>query len=125
MAEVIWSEPALSDLDANGRSEAHEETAGVTFVDWSDPEEMLGLLIEYVQDEAGLEASDRERAAFLRRLARELIGAADRVFESAEEMATVLRKIENGQPQEFAHDPVMDHVAACIDELQRIAGSSS
>lgn len=97
----------------------------MTLIDWSDPEAMLGRLVEYVQDEAGVAQNDRRRAAFLRQLSRELLDAAERPFQSAEETAAILRGIENEQPRELAGDPVMVHVAACIDELDRIASGTS
>ena len=40
----------------------------MSIIDWSDPEEMLGLLVDSVRDELMEERSDRERAKFLRSL---------------------------------------------------------
>ena len=36
----------------------------MSLIDWSDPEEMLGLLVEYIRDELIEEQRDRRRAAF-------------------------------------------------------------
>ena len=93
----------------------------MTLIDWSDPETMLGLLLEYVQDEATVE-TDRDRAAFLHHLAREL--AALESSQSAADIAANLRRGESDQPREFVADPVMGHLTACIEELDRIAATT-
>ena len=58
---------------------SQEET--VAFIDWSDPEEMFGLLVEYVTDE-GAEAEDSRRRNFLSKLRRKLEELQER-FEKA------------------------------------------
>lgn len=50
----------------------------MSIIDWSDPDEMLGLLAEYVQDECLEEHSDRERVVFLRELSRSVKSLASR-----------------------------------------------
>lgn len=92
----------------------------MSLIDWSDPDEMLGLLVEYVADEAVASEDDSGRANFLDHLTLELTAAAERDFQSVEQMVATLRDIQESQPREFAHDSVMSHVAACIDELDRI-----
>jgi hypothetical protein len=99
-----------------------EETAAMTLIDWSDPEMMLGLLVEYVEDEATVE-SDRDRAAFLRHLARGLMDGAPESGQSASDIAKYLRCIRSDQPREFVADPVLVHLTACIEELDRIAAT--
>ena len=100
----------------------------MSLIDWSDPEEMLGLLLEYVADETLASHNDPERARFLEELSRDLATVAEQNFDSVELIAQALREICDSQPKEVAADPVMTHVEACIEELQRIsvgrAGSS-
>jgi hypothetical protein len=93
----------------------------LSLIDWSDPEEMVGLLVEYVADERNASHLDPDRASFLDRLSREIVAVADRNFTSVEAMAAAMRDVVEGQPGEFANDPVMGHVEACIEELHRIA----
>jgi hypothetical protein len=93
----------------------------MTFIDWSDREEMLGLLVEYVADEKIGAGADRERARFLENLAEELGVAADEVASvPAEQTIRRLRMISNSQPGEFSGDAVLAHLEACIEELERI-----
>jgi hypothetical protein len=96
----------------------------MSLIDWSDPEEMLGLLTEYVADEAAAERDDRDRAAFLRELSRAL-QSLERGLASVDGIEPALRDIRDAQPTEFAGDPVMVHVEACIEELQRIAAGDT
>lgn len=93
----------------------------MSLIDWSDADAMLGLLVEYVADEAVAAQGDHERSAFLDQLSRELFATSEAQLESADEIAHALREIHNGQPREFADDPVMSHVAACVEELTRIS----
>lgn len=91
-----------------------------TLIDWSDPEEMLGLLCEYVADEK-LGARDDERVRFLAGLSSELAGLADRAPDlPADEVIEQLRAIDEFYRDDFAGDPVLTHVEACIEELERI-----
>ena len=92
----------------------------MSLIDWADPEEMLGLLLEYVADETVASHDDADRDHFLNQLARELGDIAEQVFESVDRIALALREIHDSQPREFASDPVMAHVEACIEELHRI-----
>lgn len=92
-----------------------------TLIDWSDPEEMLGLLCEYVADEASDAHDDRERARFLAELSAELANLARRAPDlPADEVIEQLRAIDAFQHGDFAGDPVLTHVEACIEELERI-----
>ena len=92
-------------------------------IDWSDPDEMVGLLIEYVNDEATA-SHDDERVDFLRQLASDLENLAAQEFTSVEQMAGAMRETREAQPSEFLGDDVMMHVDACIEELQRIGSES-
>lgn len=91
----------------------------MSLIDWSDPEEMLGLLVEYVADETVASRHDADRADFLHQLSRELGALAGQELES-DRIHLTLQEIRDSQPTEFANDPVMTHVEACIEELHRI-----
>lgn len=96
-----------------------------TLIDWSDPEEMLGLLCEYVADEK-LDTQDDERVRFLAELSSELAGLAIRAPDlPADELIEQLRAIDALQREDFAGDPVLTHVEACIEELERIQSQSA
>ena len=93
----------------------------MSFIDWSDREEMVGLLVEYVADEKIEAAADQERARFLENLAEELGVVADKVSSaSADQTIRMLRTISDSQPVEFIGDAVLTHLEACIEELVRI-----
>lgn len=96
----------------------------MTFIDWSDADEMFGLLCEYVADERADAEGDRERRRFLAELGAELADLADG-FSTMPESETIsrLREILASQPAEFADDPVLIHVRDCIEELERIRRS--
>jgi len=94
----------------------------MSLIDWSDPEEMFGLLIEYVDDEA-IASHDAARSNFLHELSRELGAVADRGFGSAAGIEQTLREVHDSQPTEFAADEVMAHMEACIEELHRIGSA--
>jgi hypothetical protein len=97
-----------------------------TLIDWSDPEEMLGLLCEYVADEKLDAQGDEERVRFLAELSSELAGLAVRAPDlSLDEVLEQLRAIDAVQREDFAGDPVLTHVEACIEELERIQSQSA
>lgn len=95
----------------------------MSLIDWSDPEEMLGLLIEYVADEA-IGETDEERAAFLRELWSDLDDLSSRQFEAVDGIADAICEIRATQPAEFLSDAVIAHVDACVEELRRIGSDS-
>lgn len=93
----------------------------MTFINWSDSEEMLGLLAEYVSDEKGDPQNDQLRVRFLTDLSAELVDLASHGAEmSSDEAIERLRALHASQADDFAGDPVLTHVEACIDELERI-----
>jgi hypothetical protein len=94
----------------------------MTFIDWSDPDEMLGLLVEYVADELADEHA-RDRAQFLEDLSRDLARLAASE-PSAEDIESSLMALVDSQAREFTADPVMEHLEACVDELRRIHGQT-
>lgn len=91
----------------------------MSLIDWSDPDEMLGLLVEYVADEA-MGESDADRAAFLRELSRDLEDLASRQFVTVDRITDAICAIRATQPAEFLNDAVIAHVDACVEELRRI-----
>jgi hypothetical protein len=94
----------------------------MTFIDWSDPEEMLGLLAEYVADERAGEGEDRERAEFLDDLGAALMDLVPQAQEwSVLEVGERLRELRDSQAPEFRGDPALVHLEDCIQELERIA----
>lgn len=93
----------------------------MTFIDWSDPEEMFGLLCEYVADERGDAGSDPARGRFLTELGEELEDLSEQFGElTHDEVIDRLRTIHRSQPAEFTDDSVLSHVRDCIEELERI-----
>lgn len=93
----------------------------MTLIDWSDSEEMLGLLLEYVADERIDAPRDSAREAFLTELStelRELTHGLEAM--SADEVIDRVRAIHRSHLEECAGDPVLVHVEACVEELERI-----
>jgi hypothetical protein len=77
----------------------------MSLIDWSDPDEMLGLLVEYVADEAATSHDDPDRDHFLNQLSRELGVLAVHELATADRIELSLRKIIDSQPRDFASDP--------------------
>jgi hypothetical protein len=92
----------------------------VTFINWSDSHEMLGLLAEYVVDERH-EANDPARAAFLASVLEDLEELTAQVEEMTDdESIATLRVIQESVSEEFRGDTVLQHIQDCIEELERI-----
>ena len=100
----------------------------MTFIDWSDSEEMLGLLSEYVADERNDTLHDPVREGFLTELSTELTElACEFDVLSPDAVIDRLRAIHSSKAEDFEDflgDPVLDHVEACIEELERIRRES-
>jgi len=96
----------------------------MTFINWSDPDEMLTLLTEYVSDELSQATHHRSRTEFLTALLEDLT-ALENEFSALSPDASLaaLRSIYEAQPGEFVSDSVLTHVEACIEELTRINAS--
>jgi hypothetical protein len=93
----------------------------MTFINWSDSDEMLGLLCEYVADEKNDSHNDRPRARFLAALSASLADLVDGASGmSADEVIGRLSEIHASRADDFADDPVLTHVKDCIEELERI-----
>ena len=93
----------------------------MSFINWSDSQEMLGLLSEYVADERHDSTEDPARAHFLAGVLEELGELTARVDETNDDDSiATLRTILESANGEFRDDPVLEHVQACIEELERI-----
>jgi hypothetical protein len=93
----------------------------VSFINWSDSHEMLGLLSEFVADERRDSTGDRARARFLAGVLEELGELTARIDETNDDDSiSKLRMILESADDEFRGDPVLDHVEACVEELERI-----
>jgi hypothetical protein len=90
------------------------------FVDFSDAEDMLELLVEYVTDECS-GAEDPQRRRFLSGLLESVTqlqeGAATM---SAAERIECLRDLHASVDPEFGADPVVQHLQDCAAELTRL-----
>jgi hypothetical protein len=95
----------------------------MSLIDWSDPYEMLGLLMEYVADERNA-SQDEDRFDFLRQLSIDLEKRALRDYDTTDHIAGAILEVRDSQPTEFLDDDVMTHVDACIEELHRISRGS-
>jgi hypothetical protein len=96
----------------------------MSIIDWSDPDEMLGLLAEYIRDEL-TETSDRERRPFLRALAAAIESLGSQELANVDDTLIRLRSISDSQPIEFSSDPALIHLGDCILELERIHAQQS
>ena len=93
----------------------------MTFIDWADPEEMFGLLCEYVADQLGDSRNESARRRFLAELSDDLDSLAEQFGTLTEhEVIGKLRGIRCVQQGEFERDPILEHLDACIEELERI-----
>jgi hypothetical protein len=91
----------------------------MTFIDWSDAEEMLDLLMEFVRDANNECGDDIARRRFLSQLLVDLKDVTaelpnvprDRFIQS-------LQAVYDSIDEEFKQDPVTGHIADCIVELR-------
>jgi len=92
----------------------------MAFVDFSDPEDMFELLVDYVTDELS-EADDSGRRKFLS-------GLLDSLGEMQDQFAGMtparridaLRELHRSVDAEFEGDPVVQHLEDCAAELERL-----
>src|SRR5438105_1890492 len=91
----------------------------MSFIDWSDPEGVFDMLVEYVADEKNDAQGDPRREQFLGKLVSQLTAAQTETQDLPEIMGK-LKQIVDSMPAEFVSDSVMDHLTACLEELERI-----
>jgi hypothetical protein len=95
----------------------------MSFINWSDSHEMLGLLSEFVADERHDSAGDPARRHFLTGVLQELGELTARIDQTNDDDAIgTLRTILESVDDEFRGDSVLEHISACIEELERIRG---
>ncbi|HJU39627.1 MAG TPA: hypothetical protein VJ724_08645 [Tahibacter sp.] len=93
----------------------------MSFIDWSDPEAMLSLLVEYVEDERGDCGDDARRRRLLDRLVAGLSDLETRLHRVPDdERCGALRDMAAAIDAEFDDDPVAQHLRDCAEELERI-----
>jgi hypothetical protein len=98
----------------------------MAFIDLSDPEEMLSLLIEYVEDEQSEADGDKRRHAFLSSLVETLVELEQEFTalsgtERVERLKIIIAEVD----REFEHDPVVEHFSTLVEELERINASTA
>ncbi|MDC8016205.1 hypothetical protein [Tahibacter soli] len=95
----------------------------MSFIDWSDPEALFSLLVEYVEDERA-DSRDDARRRFLDKLVAQLSDLETQLHRlSDEERSNALREMAAAVDAEFEDDPVVSHLSDCADELERATGS--
>ena len=92
----------------------------MSFVDWSDPEALLSLLVEHVEDERA--DADAARRRMLAQLLRQL-GEMERDpgTTDAAQRCDTLRQLAAEVDTAFGDDPVVQHLRDCADEFERLA----
>ena len=94
----------------------------MSLIDWSDPENLLDMLLEFVTDAKTESHGKVRRQRFLDYLVANLTAAQQRVSsDDLLETITQLRRIYDSIDPEYQEDPVVDHIKACTEELERIA----
>jgi hypothetical protein len=93
----------------------------MSFINWSDPEEMLSLLLEYVEGEWSESHADPRRRQWLSTLLEDL-SELERRFSAlaAGGRLAALHETSTAIDAEFASDPVAEHLAHCAEEIDRI-----
>jgi hypothetical protein len=96
----------------------------MTFIDWSDSEAMLGLLVEWIADER-LASEDPEREEFLAGLGAELSQlAAGHDTLPLDALIARMRAIHETGAVALPGDPALAHLSDCIVELERLRGEA-
>jgi hypothetical protein len=98
----------------------------MTFIDWSDPEALFDMLIEYTADEKKAAHGDSRRVRWLDQMLAQL--SAAQTLLAASDLPGVMTRLKHmigSIPPEFREDPVVDHFTACLEELERIKNQTS
>ena len=93
----------------------------MSFIDWSDPDSLFDMLVEYVSDEKIGAHGNSHREQFLGDLLSKLRDAQGSTQGLPDVMAR-LKEIMDSIEEEGRDDPVLDHLTACSEELERIKG---
>ncbi len=96
----------------------------MAFVDFSDPEDMFDLLVDYVTDERS-EAEDPARRRFLSGLLESLGELQDDVSLPPPQRIAALRSLHQSVDAQFEDDPVVRHLEDCAAELERLSERGS
>jgi hypothetical protein len=92
----------------------------MVFVDFSDAEDMLELLVEYMTDECSA-AEEPGRRRFLATLLESVTQLQEAsATMSAPERLQSLRDLHSAVDPEFEADPVVQHLVDCAAELERL-----
>jgi hypothetical protein len=89
----------------------------MSFIDWSDPEGMFDLFIEFIRDEINDSSGDAARQQFLQHLFKKVSTTESGTVADA---IKTLKAIQNAIDEEFKTDPVALHMTDFINELERI-----
>ena len=98
----------------------------MTFIDWSNPEELCNLLVEFIADESNETQEDESRLRFLCQLQNQIKRITEQ-FPRLDLATTIalLQRAYDSIDSEFENDSVVTHVSACIEELQRISNGAA
>jgi hypothetical protein len=98
----------------------------VSYIDWSDAEELFGLLVEFVEDELGESHDDPMRRRFLAKLDSDLMALQERITTmTPDESIAAFEEIQGSLEDDFEKDPVVEHLGAFVEELRRIRGEAA
>lgn len=98
----------------------------MSYIDWSDAEEMFGLLVEFVEDELGAAHNDPMRRRFLEKLDSDLIALQERITTmTIDESIDAFEEIRGSFEGDFENDPAVEHLEAFVEELGRIRGEAT
>lgn len=98
----------------------------MSYIDWSDAEELFGLLVEFVKDELGAAYDDPMRRRFLEKLDSDLIALQERITTmTIDESIDAFEEIRGSFEGDFKNDPVVEHLEAFVEELRRIRGEAT
>ncbi|NNF08269.1 MAG: hypothetical protein HKN21_16020 [Candidatus Eisenbacteria bacterium] len=91
-------------------------------IDWEDPQELFGMLMEFVADSRQETQSDAHRDEILGTLVEDL-EASQWLFEDAtpKEVAKRLRELEHRLEGLPPNDPVVEELTRCLEELDGLA----
>ena len=98
----------------------------MSYIDWSDAEDMFGLLVEFVEDELGEADDDPMRRRFLEKLDADLMTLEERITTmTPDETIAAFEEIQGSIEDDFEKDPVVEHLGAFVEELRRLQGEAA